>query len=89
LTIHGKNINLAFYRKEDWKRFLEIIDDKDTVHDTLNKWNKSYLKLKTELSSNGFIVKDIIVDLDELNEYCWSKSLKNTGKARSQFVSNR
>ena len=89
MTIHDKNINLAFYRKEDWKRFLEIIDDKDTMQETWKEWNKAYLKLKTELSSKGFIVKDFIVDLDELNEYCWSKSKKNTGKVRAQFVSNR
>jgi hypothetical protein len=82
-------INLAYYREQDWERFLEIIDDKENMHDTWKEWNKAYLNTKKELTSQGFIVKDFIVDLDELQNYCSSRGIKNDGKARSQFVSNR
>ena len=82
-------INLAYYRKKDWKQFLEIIDDKESMHDTWKEWNKAYLKTKKELTSQGFIVEDFVVDLEELKNHCAIRGIKNDGKARSQFVANR
>jgi hypothetical protein len=46
-------INLAFYRKNDWKKFLSMIDDRDSMFDTWKKWHKSYPKTKKELSIKG------------------------------------
>ncbi len=82
-------INLAYYQKKDWKRFLELIDDKESMYNTWKEWNKAYLKTKKDLASQGFIVNDFIVDLDELKKYCLAKAIKIDGKARAQFVSNR
>lgn len=80
-------INLAYYQKKDWKRFLTLIDDRESMHDTWKEWNKAYLKSKRELTAQGFIVKDVVVDLDELKSYCATRGIKNDGKARSQFIS--
>ncbi len=80
-------VNLAYYREKDWMKFLKMIDDKDSMHDTWNGWHNSYLKAKQGLISNGLIVNDIVVDLNELMNYCLTKGLKIDGKARSQFVS--
>jgi hypothetical protein len=82
-------INIAYYRRKDWKKLLELIADRESMHDTWNEWNKSYLKTKLEFTNNGFIVNDIIVDLRELKKYCSTRDMKIDGKARSQFVSNR
>lgn len=82
-------IKLAYYRKEDWKRFTKIIDDKESLHDTWNEWHKAFLKTKNDLISHGFEVVDIVVDLDELTAYCKLQGIKNDGKARSQFVQSK
>ncbi|MGV8136824.1 MAG: hypothetical protein AB2L20_16565 [Mangrovibacterium sp.] len=79
-------IKLAYYRKKDWKRFIDSIDDKESIHDTWKEWHKSYLKAKKDLIKEGFAVQDIEVDIDELTEYCRLRRIKNDGKARSQFV---
>jgi len=79
-------IKLAYYRKKDWKRFVEIIDDRESMHDTWRDWHEDYKKTKRELINLGFGVFDVEVDLDELTEYCKLRGLKNDGKARSQFV---
>ncbi len=81
-------VNLAYYRRKDWKNFLKMIDDKDSMHDSWEDWHKSFLRTKQILISKGFIVNDFIVDLDKLKIYCSNKGLKIDGKARSQFVSN-
>jgi hypothetical protein len=79
-------IKLAYYRKKDWKRFVEIIDDRESMHDTWRDWHEDYKKTKRELINLGFGVFDVEVDLDELTEYCKLRGIKNDGKARSQFV---
>ena len=81
-------VNLAFYRKKDWKKFLSMIDDKDRMFDTWKEWHKAYLKTKKELSTKGFKINDVEVDLAKLDKYCQEYGLKNIGKTRSQFVSN-
>ena len=80
-------VNLAYYRKKDWRKFLELIDDRESMHDTWKEWHKSYLKAKRGLTSQGLIVNDFVVNLDELKRYCLTKGLRIDGKARSQFVS--
>lgn len=79
-------IKLARYRKKDWKRFIKIIDDRESMHDIWNEWHKAFLKTKKDLISQGFEVKDVEINLDELIKYCEIRGMKNDGKARSQFV---
>ncbi len=83
------SINLAYYREADWERFLESIDDRESMHATWKDWHKAYLKTKKVLISQGLKVNDFVVDIDELQNYCILKGIKNDGKARSQFVANR
>jgi len=82
-------VKIAYYRKEDWKKLLEIIDDKKSMHESWNQWFKAFTKAKKDLMSKGFTVVDIEIDLDELNNYCILNRIKNNGKARSQFVQQK
>jgi len=84
-----KGVNLAYYKEKDWNRLLEAIDDRDSMHDTWKEWHKAYQKTKNGLIAKGFIVKDFVVDIDELINYCKIRGIKNDGKARSKFVTNR
>jgi len=77
---------LAYYEKRDWKRFLKSIDDSHRMHDTWEEWHKEYNKAKKNLRSEGFVVTEIVVDIDELQNYCKVRGIKNNGKARSGFV---
>lgn len=79
-------VKLAYYKKKDWKRFVKIIADPQNMHDRWHDWHKDFEKTKQDLTSKGLEVVDIVVDLDELTEYCKLRGLQNDGKARSQFV---
>jgi hypothetical protein len=81
-------VNMAYYRKKDWKKLLKIIDDRDSMNDFWEDWHKSYLEAKRNLTSKGLIVNDYVVDLNKLKTYCKIRGLKIDGKARSQFVSD-
>lgn len=79
-------IKLAYYQKKDWKRFIKIIDDRENLHDTWYDWHKAFEITKRNFINQGFGVIDIVVNLDELIEYCKLRGIKINGKARSQFV---
>jgi len=82
-------VKLAYYRKKDWKRFVKIIDDRESMHDTWNDWHKDFIKAKNGLSSQGFLVEDVEIDLDELLNYCQIKGIKNNGQTRAEFVQTK
>lgn len=82
-------VKLAYYREKDWERFLESIDDRERMHNTWDDWHKAFVKIKMELISQGFYVKDCIIDIDELTVYCKNRGIRNNGKARSQFTVTR
>lgn len=56
------------------------------MHDTLYDWHKAFETTKRDLINQGFDVNDVVVNLDELIEYCKLRGIKNDGSARSQFV---
>ena len=82
-------VRLAYYRKEDWNRFLMIIADRKSMHDSWDEWLDAFENAKLDLITQGYTVIDIVMDLDELIEYCKLKGIKNDGKARSQFVQTK
>ena len=82
-------IKLAYYREKDWMRFINIIDDRESMHNTWDDWYKAFVKTKKDLMAKGFEIIEIVVDIDELIEYCELRRIKNDGKARSQFVTNK
>ena len=82
-----RSVNIAYYRAEDWLRLRSIIDDKDSFHDSWSSWKQEYEKVRRGLKSQGFIVNEVVVDLDELIRFCFQNGIKNDGQARSRFVS--
>lgn len=47
-------IKIAYYRKKDWKRFVKIIADRESIHDTCHEWNKAFEKL-----NEIWLIKDL------------------------------
>ena len=84
-----KTVNLAFYQKKDWEYFLSIVDDRNSLHDTWDDWFKSYINAKMNLIAQGFYVKEVLVNIRELIDYCNTQNLKNNGEARAQYVATK
>ena len=80
-------IKIAYYRKGDWDKLMNSIADRESMHDTWEEWNQEYNKTKTILKGRGFVVHDITIDIDHLNQYCMESKLINNGKTRSRYVS--
>ena len=80
---------MAYYEKEDWEFFLSIVDDKENLHEKWEDWFKSYSNLKAHLISEGIVVRDIKININELVDYCLDRKIKIDGKARAQFVQTK
>ncbi len=81
-----RQVNLAYYRPQDWTRLLSITEDRKDLHDTWEEWHQEYLATMKKLRSMGLHVNQFTIDLDELVQYCFLKGMRITSSARSQFV---
>jgi hypothetical protein len=82
-------MGIAYYKEKDWSKFLELFDDRDEMEKTWFSWYKEYKKVKKFYSKKLFHVEDVIIDLDELKQYCIDNNLPNITKVRSEFVSKK
>lgn len=82
------SLNLAYYRKSDWSKLIEMIDDPEKMHDTWEEWYQDFLRVEKQLKSLGFSPNRITVDLDKLKKFCLQKRIKIDGNARSSYVSS-
>lgn len=81
-----RQINIAHYREQDWDRFVRMVDDPDTLHETWEEWKLAEIELKLSLESDGFLVREVMVNLDELDNFCKAQKVKNNGQSRSRFI---
>jgi len=86
--IEDLDLGLACYRKEDWKKFVQMADDKNELEDTWEKWHTNLRKLEETLDSQHIKYTEVIIDLEDLERYCKKKRLPNISKTRSRYVSN-
>jgi len=79
-------IGVACYRRDQWEQFLATADDSENLESTWEEWRKNADKCINILRSSGLKVVEVIVDIDELNEYCRKNNLPNNSSTRSSYV---
>jgi len=82
----NKLIGIAVYKIEDWKRLLEISEDTHNLEKTWSEWNENIHKLEDKLTNEGIKFKEILIDLNELQNYCNRQKLRINSESRAQFV---
>jgi len=71
---------------EDWERLRDISDDKEQLEDTWFEWNDGIHKLEDLFRQKGVVYEEILIDLDELIQYCRREELKIDAESRSRFT---
>lgn len=80
------HLNFVFYNKHDWDRLMTIIADRDKMLPTWEAWHRDCTLQMKRFKAQGFHVRKVIINLDELVEYCKERNIPIDGTARSQFV---
>lgn len=81
-----KVIGIATYNINDWKRLLELSDDREFLESTWEEWNDNFHIYSDELIKQNIQFKEILIDLDDLEKFCKLNKLKVDGNSRSQFT---
>ncbi len=68
---------------------METIDDREVMHDTWEEWHQEFSRAKKKMKKAGFKVRDVVIDVRHLDEFCRTKGLKNTTALRSKYVLSR
>ena len=79
-------VGLAWYRREEYPRILEMMADRSEMHDTYDEWLRDVERLEQRLVSEGHAVTHVIIDPEIFRSWCDQHNLKPVAKARSQFV---
>jgi hypothetical protein len=79
-------LGVAWYRREQWNRLLEISSDRDRLEDTYEEWKSTAEKHFDELARPGFAIRRVDIDVEELLSWCGSQDRPVDGEARAQFT---
>jgi hypothetical protein len=79
-------VSIGFYRRDQWPRLLETVDDRQALEDTYDNWVLSFEKGLAMMRSSGVEPLRVDVDVKELLAWLKTQDMKNTGAARAEFI---
>ncbi len=79
-------VGVAWYRREQYERFLASAKDREQLEGTWIDWKREAEVVILGYRALGMEVRRVEVDLDELIAYCMSESKPNTAETRAAYV---
>ena len=83
------DIVIAWYKKDEYDKLLRVIDDKDSMPLNYDDWLEIATAAMENLRKEGHNVKKVVVNIDELVDWCNVMKKENIAKNRALFVSLR
>ena len=81
-----KVVGVACFLHDQWQLLLDAAEDVEQLESTWEKWQMSATYFIREMKNQGYDVKEVLVDVNDLNEYCRVHKLPNNAKTRSRYV---
>ena len=78
-------IGIAWWRRDQWERLLEISEDAEGQYDNYDDWLADAQK-NLAGGANGIPGQKVDLDVEELLAWCNEKGLRVNGQARAQYV---
>ena len=76
----------AWYRREDYERVRDIMEDGDQFPATYEEWENRAKLVMADAKARGNPVRLIEVDLDEFVAYCREEVIPQGAEARMQYT---
>jgi hypothetical protein len=77
----------AWYRREDYDRIREIMDDGNKLPKTFDEWEGVAKHQVADAAKHGIVITPVILEPDKFLAYCKEKNLQGRGsKERSMFA---
>jgi hypothetical protein len=82
-------LGIAWYKREEWSRLLEISADRDELEDTYEEWlHNAEIRLH-EMAEAGINPTKVYINLDELQKWCIVQGCPLDGSARAVFTAEK
>ncbi len=82
-------LGIAWYRREEWSRLLEIAADRDELEDTYEEWLHNAETRLHEMAEAGINPTRVYINLDELQDWCIVQGRPLDGDARAVFTAEK
>ena len=79
-------MGVAWYRRDQWDRLLEISSDRAELEDTYDEWKAVAEENLGNLAKHGYKLRKVEIDVEELLIWCNSQNRAVDGDARSEFT---
>ncbi|MGD8985944.1 MAG: hypothetical protein PVI53_18100 [Desulfobacteraceae bacterium] len=79
-------MGVAWYRRQQWGRLLEISSDRDELENTYDEWKAMAEENLSILARQGYVLRKIDIDVEELLRWCKLQNRPVDGNARTEFT---
>ena len=80
------NIGLACYKRNQWQQLLATADDSEEIESTWEEWRGNANDFIDKMKKNGMQITEVLIDVDEISEYCHIHKLSNNAKTRAEYI---
>ena len=80
-------LGFAWFDRQQWHRLTEVVDDRNELDDSFERWEQSALDAFRMIERKGQRPEKVYIDVDAFVSWYKSKGLPVNGPSRSQYVS--
>jgi hypothetical protein len=80
-------VGLAWYKRADYARILEVMVDRDSLDPTFDKWLRNAKNIERQLKRRGILVVHAYIDPERFVAWCAANGLDANSRARAQWSS--
>ncbi|HET7099985.1 MAG TPA: hypothetical protein VFJ52_02450 [Terriglobia bacterium] len=82
-------VGIAWYRRDQWPRLLEISADWSDIEDSYDHWLVHATEAFETMRNEGLKPVKVDIDTEELLAWCASRKIHLDGRARARYVTER
>jgi len=76
----------SWYRREDYDRIREIMDDGPAMPATFDEWEKIANETIAQAKTQGIVIKLVIIDPVGFVKFCEAKKIPRGSKERMEYA---
>lgn len=80
---------IAFYKPEQWEALLADAADREKLSATWEEWKAGVEKIMADLEARGVRCRRVLLDIEEIKQYCQEQGIPNNGAARASLAARK
>ena len=79
-------IGMAWYRPQQWQRLRQVSADMENLEENYHEWLVVASARFREMQEQGFDIRKVDLDVEDLVEWCEQKGRPVDGHARAEYA---